>query len=365
MLDGALSCRFLLLCSGYFSYDAGHAPEFPGSGEFNGAFVHPQHWPAELDYRGKRVVVIGSGATAMTLVPAMAEAAAHVTMLQRSPTYVIAFPWRDKFANFLRKVLPMRLAYALTRWKNVTMQMLTYRWARRRPAAAKRIILGRLRKQLGPAIDINAHFTPRYSPWEQRLCLVPDGDLYAALNSGKASVATDAIESFTAGGIKLQSGAELAADIIVSATGIELLMLGGIAFEVDGAAVNFPDAWTYKGMMCSGVPNMLHVYGYINASWTLRADLNAEYFCRLLNHMDAIGARQVTPRLRAQDRDMRARPWIDGFSPGYMRRAMPKFPKQGRAPWVNTQDYWRDRKLLRDGKFDDGALVFSGMAANR
>ncbi len=356
------TCNFLYLCAGYYSYRHGHTPEFAGRERFAGPIVHPQEWPTDLDYRGKRVVVIGSGATAMTLVPAMAADAAHVTMLQRSPTYVISRPAVDVIANFLRRILPEKWAYAITRWKNVALQQFIYGRSRTRPEELKRRLLDMVRKEL-PGYDVETHFTPRYNPWDQRLCLVPDSDLFKAIRSGKASVVTDTIDCFTERGIRLQSGRELEADIIVTATGLELVTLGEIDFHVDGAPVDFAQTWTYKGMLFSDVPNLVTTFGYINASWTLRADLIAEYVCRLLNHMRETGTRQVTPRLRPSDRDMPARPWLDEFSSGYVLRVIDRFPKQGdREPWLNPQNYGRDRKLLRTAPLEDGVLTFDNPA---
>jgi cation diffusion facilitator CzcD-associated flavoprotein CzcO len=358
------TCNFLLMCAGYYSYRHGYTPEFEGIERFGGRIVHPQQWPEDLDYRDKRVIVIGSGATAMTLVPAMTAEAAHIVMLQRSPTYVISRPDKDVIANALRKLLPESWAYAITRWKNVALQQFIYRRTRTAPEMVKRKLLDLVRAELGPEYDVATHFTPRYNPWDQRLCLVPNSDLFAAIRTGKASVVTDQIVQFTPTGIRLESGTELSADIVVTATGLQLVVLGEIEFSVDGRPVDFAETWTYKGMMYSGVPNLACTFGYINASWTLRADLTAEYVCRLLNHLDATGMRQVTPRLRDADRNMPARPWIDQFSSGYMQRMMHRFPKQGdRMPWINPQNYARDRKMLRRGSIDDGALVFDNPPA--
>jgi len=352
-------CNLLFMCSGYYRYERGHTPQFNGRERFQGPIVHPQLWPQDLDYRGKKVVVIGSGATAMTLVPEMAKQAAHITMLQRSPTYVISQPDTDWIANVLGKVLPPKMAYAITRWKNITIQQWIYRRTRTSPEKVKRTLLKWVRKELGKDYDVDKHFTPDYNPWDQRLCLVPNGDLFVAIRSGKVSVVTDQIDTFVENGIRLQSGAELDADIIITATGLDLLVLGGVQFVVDGKPVDFSETYTYKGIMSSGVPNMMSTFGYINASWTLRADLTAEYFCRVVNHMDAGGYRQFVPRLRAEDRDMQARPWITGFSPGYMQRGLDGLPKQGdREPWVNPQDYRRDKKMFLKGDIDDGELVF-------
>lgn len=354
------SCNVLLMCAGYYSYRGGHTPEFPGRERFGGTVVHPQEWPEDLDHAGKRVIVIGSGATAMTLVPAMARDAEHVVMLQRSPTYVLSLPDEDPIANLLRRVLPPKLAYAITRWKNVGLQQLVYQRTRSHPDQVKRILLRRVEKALGPGYDVARHFTPTYDPWDQRLCIVPRGDLFAAIRSGKASVVTDHIATFTPTGIKLASGLELDADIVVTATGLSLVVLGEMQFIVDGVPVDFGKTWAYKGMMSSGVPNLVSTFGYINASWTLRADLVSEWVCRLLNHMDRVGARAVTPRLRSSDADMPARPWIADFAPNYLARAMHLFPKQGdREPWLNPQSYTEDKRSLRGGPIDDGVLQFS------
>ncbi len=361
-----LSAGFLLMCSGYYDYDEPHRPAIPGEEDFEGLIFHPQHWPEELDYRGKRVVVIGSGATAMTLVPAMAERAEHVTLLQRSPTWVISRPDVDRIANALRRVLPERLAYRITRWKNITLQQRVYEKTRTAPEKVRDFLLRRVRRALGSDYDVDRHFTPRYDPWDQRLCLIPNADLFEAINAGRVSMVTDQIERLTKKGVRLASGEQLDADVIVVSTGLRLRLLGGAEVRVDGEPVHFPDTWTYKGMMFSGVPNLVQTFGYINASWTLRADLTAEYACRLLNHMDAIGARRCTPRLREEERDMPKRPWIDGFSAGYMQRSMHLFPKQGdREPWLNPQRYHHDRKMIRHAPLEDGALVFDDPAPRR
>jgi cation diffusion facilitator CzcD-associated flavoprotein CzcO len=355
-----LSCNLLLMCGGYYSYDEPYQPDFEGQEEFEGRIFHPQFWPEDLDYRGKRIVVIGSGATAMTIIPAIADEAEHVTMLQRSPTYVVSVPDKDVIANTLRKFLPGMWAYKLTRFKNTQLQRIMYARTRTAPDKVKSFILARVRKALGPDYDVEKHFTPRYNPWDQRLCLIPNGDLWHAICEGKASVVTEHIDRFTKGGIRLQTGEELDADIIVVATGLNLTLLGGARFEVDGEPVSFPDTFTYKGMMYSDVPNLIQTFGYINASWTLRADLTAEYACRLLNRMDELGMRQCTPRLRERDRGMTKRLWIDNFPSGYMLRGLPAFPKQGdHAPWLNTQNFAADKKMLRHAPLEDGALTFS------
>ncbi len=355
-----IRCNLLLMCSGYYNYAQGYVPEFKGRDRFSGDIVEPQFWPQDMDYAGKKVVVIGSGATAMTLVPEMATDVEHIVMLQRSPTYVISFPDEDIVANVLRKVLPETWAYAITRWKNIKFQQWMYRQTRKRPNLVKRILLRRVRKELGADYDVDTHFTPAYNPWDQRLCIVPNSDLFEALRSGKASVATDTIDTFTERGILLESGRELEADIIVTATGLDLLVLGGIEFAVDGEPVDFSAAITYKGMMMSNVPNLVSTFGYVNASWTLRADLIAEWFCRLVNHMDATGTTQCRPTLAGENADMPLKPYIQNFSSGYIQRVMDRLPKQGEnPPWANPQDYLHDRKMFREEPIDDGALVFS------
>ena len=357
--------NFLYLCSGYYDYAGGHTPGFDGQENFGGEIVHPQFWPETLDHAGKRVVIIGSGATAMTLAPAMAETGARVTMVQRSPTYVISRPDMDKVANSLRKWLPDRLAYAITRWKNVALQGMFYRQTRVRPAKVRSQLLGLVRRHLGPDYDVATHFTPRYDPWDQRLCLIPNADLFRAIKSGALEVVTDQIDRFTEHGIKLASGRELPADVVVTATGLKLAVMGGVTFTVDGKRVNFPDTTVYKGMMYSDVPNLVQTFGYINASWTLRADLTARYVCRLLNRMAERGVRQCTPRLREEDREMPRRPWIDDFSSGYMQRSMHLFPRQGdRHPWRHAQDYAVDKKLTR-APIEDGVLVLDNRTGAR
>lgn len=353
-------CNLLFMCSGYYSYDHGHEPDFSGKNDFQGDWVHPQFWPESLDHSDKRVVVIGSGATAMTLVPNMSKTAAKVTMLQRSPTYVTSAPSVDKLANWLRSKLPEQLAYNLTRWRNTLRQQMFYKLSRVAPSVLKALLLGNVRKHIGHLVDVEKHFTPSYNPWDQRLCLIPDDDLFDAIKSGKADVVTDHIECITPTGIQLKSGEHLDADVIVSATGIELVILGGANFTIDGEAVDFANEWTYKGMMCSNIPNMVQTFGYINASWTLRADLIASWVCRLLNHMKNKGYNTATPRCpETLATTMPKRLWIDCFPAGYMQRALPYFPKQGdREPWINPQDYRKDRKLFREAPIEDGALIF-------
>ncbi|NCF24791.1 MAG: FAD-dependent oxidoreductase [Gammaproteobacteria bacterium] len=356
-----IRCGFLLMCAGYYSYEHGHTPVFPGRERFAGPIVHPQAWPEELDYAGKRVVIIGSGATAVTLLPELARTAGHVTMLQRSPTYMIAFPDEDIIANVLGRILPAKLAYRITRWKNIRLQALIFRVARRWPRFARWFLVGHARRTLGPDFDVDKHFNPDYDPWEQRLCLIPNDDLFKTIRSGRASVVTDRIRTFTESGILLESGESIDADIIVTATGLDIVVLGGAGFHVDGKRVEFPDAFTYKGVMIEGVPNMISTFGYINASWTLRADLIARFSCRVLERMNETGNRKCVPVLRAEDEDMEAQPWVTGFSSGYLQRVMDQLPKQGdREPWLNSQNYFDDRRKFLEGTLDDGALRFEG-----
>jgi cation diffusion facilitator CzcD-associated flavoprotein CzcO len=344
------------MCSGYYDYAGGYTPEFEGVDEFQGRVVHPQHWPEDLDHAGQRVVVIGSGATAVTLVPEMARTAAHVTMLQRSPTYVVSRPAVDPMADKLRRRLPSRLAYDLIRARNVLFGMYFFNTARKKPAATKKAIIDLVRAQLGPEYDVDTHFTPRYNPWDQRLCLVPDADLFEAIKAGSASVVTDHIERFTPTGLTLRSGRTLEADIIVTATGLKMQLMSGMQVTVDGATVDLSKTFSYKGMMYSDVPNLASSFGYTNASWTLKADLTSEYVCRLLNHMERRGLGQCTPRNR--DDSLEAAPWLD-FSSGYVQRGIAAFPKQGvKAPWKLHQNYAIDLMNLRFGKVEDGVMEF-------
>jgi monooxygenase len=347
-----LSCSFLFCCTGYYRYDRGYQPEFAGLESFRGRVVHPQHWPEDLDYEGKRVVVVGSGSTAVTLVPAMAQRAAHVTMLQRTPTYIVSLPAEDPLANAARRWLPAKLAYRLTRAKNVAMMLVSFQASRRWPELVKRLLRAQTRRQLPDEVDVDVHFKPPYNPWDQRLCVVPDGDLFRALRERRVSILTDRIDTFTPDGLRLLSGGELAADIIVTATGLDLLVLGGIELEVDGEQVSIPERIGYRGMMLSDVPNMAIALGYTNASWTLKCDLTCDYVCRLLAHMDANGYDQVTPRLK--DPSVRPLPFIDLRS-GYVQRAMERFPKQGsKPPWRLRQNYLLDRIELSGARFDEG-----------
>ena len=351
------TCNFLFLCGGYYSYDGGYTPDYPGVSDFKGRLVHPQQWPADLDYAGKSVVVIGSGATAVTLVPEMARTAAHVTMLQRSPTYVVSRPAEDKMANTLRKWLPGMLAYNLIRARNVLGGMYFFNLARKRPEQVKAGIIKMVQDELGPDYDVATHFTPTYNPWDQRLCLVPDADMFKEIKAGRASVVTDHIDTFTNDGVRLKSGQELKADIIVSATGLVLEVWNGIDVSVDGRHIDAASTLSYKGMMYEGVPNLASAFGYTNASWTLKCDLTCEYVCRLLNHLKKTGARQAVPV--NDDPNIEFEPWLD-FSSGYVQRAMAKFPKQGtKVPWKLDQNYAKDLMSLRYSKLEDGVLRFS------
>jgi monooxygenase len=350
-----LTCGFLLMCSGYYRYDEGYTPEFPGADRFSGRIVHPQKWTEDIDYDGKRVVVIGSGATAVTLVPALAERAAHVTMLQRSPSYVVSLPAEDPIATLLRRALPEKLVYAIVRWKNVLLTMLSFQLSRRRPELAKALLRKGVERRLPPDYDIDTHFKPSYGPWRQRLCLVPDGDLFEAISSGRATMVTDHIDEFTEHGIRLRSGAELEADLIVTATGLNLIPLGGMQVVVDGDELELGQAMSYKGMMLGGVPNLAVTFGYTNASWTLKADLTCAYVCRLLNHMHERRYSSCTPR---PDPAMPTQPFID-FSSGYVLRAIDRFPKQGsKAPWRLYQNYALDIFSLKYGALEDGTMQF-------
>lgn len=354
-----IGCRMLVCCSGYYSYAQGHRPAFPGEQAYGGIFVHPQFWPPQLDHAGKRVLVIGSGATAMTLVPEMARTAAHVTMLQRSPTYVVALPAHDPVAHALRW-LPGRWAAPLVRAKNVLLAMAFHTLARRRPRQVKERLVALARRALGPAGDAAVHFTPSYKPWDQRVCVLPDGDLFRAIRKGRASVLTDEIETFTAGGVRLKSGQEIAADIVVTATGLQLNALGDIRISVDGAPVAAAQTMAYKGVMLSGVPNLVFVFGYTNASWTLKADLASRWLCRLLRHMERHGqAVAVAPR----DPRVGAAPFMD-LDSGYVQRAAQHLPVQGTAaPWRVHQNYLADLWTLRLGAIDDGTLLLRAAAS--
>ena len=345
-----LTCGFLYSCTGYYRYDEGHRPEFPGEARFAGPIVHPQHWPADLDHTGKRVVVIGSGATAVTLVPAMARDAAHVTMLQRSPSYILTLPSQDPVLAGLRRWLPDRVATKIARGKNMAIQIALYQFARRAPRAARTVLQGGVRRQLPPGYPVETHFRPAYNPWDQRLCLVPDGDLFAAISAGSVTMVTDTIDTFTETGIRLDSGAELDADIVVAATGLSLLAAGGMALSVDGAPVSMADSVTYKGMMLSGVPNFALAIGYTNASWTLKVDLVSEYVCRLLTEMDRTGSTVVTPVPPPPG----AREPLLNLQANYIKRGLDALPRQARTrPWRLNQNYPRDVLLFRHGPVTD------------
>ena len=352
-----LRCNFLLMCSGYYDYDAGYTPAFAGLGDFAGRIVHPQHWPASLDVNGKRVVVIGSGATAVTLVPELAKQGAQVTMLQRSPTYMVTRPSVDKIARRLLRWGGPRLAHGLTRWKNVLWGMYIFKLCRSQPLRVKTGLIDLLRPQLPAGYDLKTHFTPRYNPWDQRLCLVPDGDFFKAISQGLVSLVTDEIERFTATGIALKSGATLPADLVVTATGLQVKLLAGMTMQIDGQRVDPAKLVSYKGFMFGGVPNYAGISGYTNASWTLKADLVSAFIGRLLNHMESNKVRQCMPQ--APDAAMPLKPWVD-FSSGYFARVMDTLPKQGSAkPWMLNQNYIKDLMWLRFGKVDDGVMRFT------
>ncbi len=356
------TCTFFHICAGYYNYEEGYLPSWAGTETFKGQIIHPQHWPKDLDYTGKRVVVIGSGATAVTLVPSMTDKAAHVTMLQRSPTYMVSLPAEDKLANWGRKNLPRQFAYDLTRLRKILFQQFFFRVARRRPEKTRERLLGLVREQLGPDYDMETHFTPSYNPWEQRLCLVPDNDMFVAIREGKASVVTDHIERFTEKGLRLKSGKELEADIVITATGLNLRMLGGADISVDGKKIEVGETYTYKGTMLSDVPNMAFVFGYTNASWTLRADLINEYVCRLINYLDLYKLASATPRVDEGPHE--DRPFAD-FSSGYFQRANHLLPKQmTKAPWKQNQSYAQDIMDLRFGAIEDGVLEFKKKGAS-
>ncbi|MFD1438034.1 flavin-containing monooxygenase [Acinetobacter terrae] len=349
--------NFVLGCTGYYNYDQGFQPDFPNQAAFKGQFIHPQHWPENFDYTGKKVVIIGSGATAITLVPAMAKGgAAHVTMLQRSPTYIASIPSVDFVYDKMRKVLPEDLAYKLTRARNIGMQRAIYALAQKQPKLLRKFLLKSIEMQLKGKVDMK-HFTPSYNPWDQRLCVVPDGDLFKILRSGKASVETDQIEKFTETGIQLKSGQHLDADIIVSATGLQIQILGGIKASIDGKPIDTSKHMLYQGIMVSDVPNMAMIIGYINASWTLKVDIVADYICRLINYMDKNGYDQVIAQ--GDQTELMEDTVMGSLSSGYIARAADVMPKQGKhAPWNVTNNYLADRKLLKNAKFEDSVLKF-------
>jgi monooxygenase len=352
-----VTCDFLFACAGYYRYDEGYTPDFAGTEQFAGQIIHPQHWPEDLDYTGKRVVVIGSGATAVTLVPAMAETAGHVTMLQRTPTYIVSLPGSDPIAGLLAKFLPQKVLYPIVRWKNVLLSMLSFQLSRHKPELMKGLIRKGLQKQLPEGFDIDKHFKPPYNPWDQRMCVVPDGDLFEAIKKDSVDIVTDEIDSFTRDGIKLRSGNVLPADIIVTATGLNMLAIGGMEVIVDGKKVTLSETVGYKGMMFSGVPNLAAAIGYTNASWTLKCDLVCQYVTRLLAYMDEHGYREVVPRWT--DPTMPSTPFVD-LKSGYVLRSVEDFPKQAsRSPWRLHQNYIRDLLMLRHRPLVDEALEFS------
>jgi cation diffusion facilitator CzcD-associated flavoprotein CzcO len=343
------TCSFLFACSGYYDYSAGYRPEWEGEKDFRGQIVHPQFWPEDIDLSGKQVVVIGSGATAVTLVPALAETAAHVTMVQRTPSYIVARPARDGIARFLQRWLPLRVAHSAIRWKNVLLTIFMYARARKKPERVAKFIKDLLRKELPEGYPVDRDFSPPYKPWDQRLCLVPDGDLFAAMRSGKVSIATGAIGRFTPDGLRLETGQEVRADVVVTATGLVVKLFGGIELEVDGEKIIPAERLIYKGMMLSGVPNLFLSFGYTNASWTLRSDVTASAVARILNHMNRHGYGVCVPREPA---GVERQPVIN-FSSGYVQRALPFLPKQGsRQPWIVPQNYIRDRLAMRLSRVD-------------
>ncbi|WP_138436093.1 flavin-containing monooxygenase [Marinobacter shengliensis] len=352
------TASFLVGCTGYYNYDQGYKPDFPGEQDFKGQVVHPQHWPENLDYTGKKVVVIGSGATAITLVPTMAEKAAHVTMLQRSPTYLMPLPSTDKVTLALQKVLPEKAAYRLTRARNISISRLLYERSRKSPKAMRRLFLSVIKRQLKGKADMR-HFTPDYNPWDQRLCVVKDGDLFDAIKAGTASIKTDHIERFTDTGIRLKSGEELEADIIIPATGLDIQMLGGIQPTVDGQGVVLKEKVIYKNVMVEGMPNAAMIFGYTNISWTLKADIASEYLCRLINHMDRKGYQVVVPR--DTENSLGNDTILGSLDAGYIKRAEDRLPRQGtHGPWKASQNYLKDVKILRFEPIEDGYLEFDG-----
>lgn len=350
------TCNFISVCAGYYNYEAGYLPEFEGMEKFKGQVVHPQKWTSDIDYTNKRVVVIGSGATAVTLIPELAKKAAHVTMLQRSPTYIFSRPDEDKLANWMNRNLPLAVAYPVTRWKNILLGTLFYQLSRKYPQAIKKLLIQGIKKELGEDYPVEKHFSPTYNPWDQRVCLVPNGDLFAAIRNGSASVVTDKIKTITETGIQLQSGQHLEADLIVTATGLNVQMLGGIELMVDGVRPEIGKTVSYKSIMFSDIPNLTMAFGYTNASWTLKVDLTNQYMCRLLNYMDKKGYRQCTPRQK--DATLELKPFTD-FSAGYIQRQINNLPKQGsKKPWVLKQNYLFDLMNIRHGGIENEVLEF-------
>jgi monooxygenase len=356
--ESTIRCRFLFACSGYYNYDEGYSPKFEGSDDFEGTIVHPQHWPEDLDYAGKRIVVIGSGATAVTLIPALVDSGAeHVTMLQRSPTYIGSLPAVDPIAEQTNKLLPAKAAHVVNRWRSIVFHTAEYQMARRFPSYFKKTLRMMAERRLPAGYDYDKHFSPSYKPWDQRVCVAPNGDLFKRIRSGQCDVVTDTIERFTRTGIKLTSGAELPADIIVTATGLNMQIVGGVKPSRNGEPIELTSLMTYKGLMFSGIPNFAMTFGYTNASWTLKADLVSEFVCRLLNYMDANGFDTVEPQHPGPEVD--ELPFMD-FTPGYFQRSMALLPKSGsRAPWRLKQNYFFDMRLIRYGKVDEESLFFS------
>ena len=365
--DGDVStftCSVISMCCGYYRYDKGFTPNFENINEFTGQVVHPQIWPESLDCANKKIVIIGSGATAMTLGPVLAKEAAHVTMLQRSPTYVVSMPSEDIVAKLLNKLLPKKAAYCLVRWKNISFGQFGYWLARAQPRLVKKILVNRLSKQLGKEF-VAEHFTPSYMPWDQRICVVPDDDLFKAIKQGKLSVVTNTIRHFSSKGIVLENGQSLDADIVVTATGLNLLRLGGIEIVVNDKTVDISNSLTYKGIMYSGIPNLFNTFGYINASWTLRADLISQFVCKLINHMDNTNSTKMEPTIELADMNIPKYDMIKNFSANYMKRAIHEFGKQGnKNPWLNHQHYKLDKKAFNEGTIEDGVLIFSGNKVN-
>ena len=349
-------CSFIFMCSGYYSYKEGYTPHFEGKENFKGDIIHPQKWDTSFDYSNKKIVVIGSGATAVTIVPEMAKTAKHVTMLQRSPTYVVAAPEKDNLANKLRKYLPLKFTYWFIRWRNILRQQYYFRLCKKYPKGVKNVIIREVKKKLGNDFDVKTHFTPKYNPWDQRMCLVPDGDLFEQINQGKASVVTDHIKNFTENGLLLKSGKELKADVIITATGLNLEMLSTVEFFIDNKSVDISKTVTYKGMMYSGIPNLASTFGYTNASWTLGADLTSEYVCRVINHMKRNNYNVVCPKPNIS---IEPDPDYLNLTSGYIKRSLNIFPKQGKkAPWRNNQNYLIDIFQMKYGRIDDGEISF-------
>lgn len=351
-----LTANFIISAAGYYKFEEGYIPHFEGREDFQGDIIHPQHWPENYDTAGKKIVVIGSGATAVTLIPSLADTAEHITMLQRSPTWIASMPDTDKIANILRKILPGKLAYKITRAKNIAYSRYIYRTAQKKPKKTGDYLLKQIRKELGPDFDVETHFTPNYNPWDQRLCLVPNSDLFKSMKAGDASIVTDHIDRFVPGGILLKSGTVLEADLIVTATGLNVVVAGETDILIDGVTQHIGDKFGYYGLMFSDIPNMVSVFGYTNASWTLRADLISRFGCRLMNHMDENGFTAVTPRAPA---DLVPRQWID-FDAGYITRVADQLPKQGdRDPWQNRQDYKFEKEILIKGAIANECLEFT------